>query len=91
MEVWLKASEMKLYTQHSTMASSTLLISIDYVGSFMVMMFLIVLYSKWLNVHMRTLSTSLITIEKLKQIFSTCELPKMIALDNGNMFTTSIP
>ncbi|CAB4045415.1 integrase core domain, partial [Paramuricea clavata] len=48
-------------------------------------MFLVVVdaYSKWLEVHLMTSTTSTTTIEKLREIFATHGLPATVVSDNG--------
>jgi len=63
---------------------------IDYAGPFMNRMFLIVsdAFSKWLDVHVTSGSTSEVTIEKLRHTFATHGLPEVIVSDNGSCFTS---
>ena len=63
---------------------------IDHAGPCFGKYFLILVdsHSKWLEVHPVNASTSAVTIEKLKFIFSTYGLPEMIVLDNGLVFTS---
>ena len=43
-------------------------------------------HSKWVDVHMTTLPTSKVTIEKLCNTFATLGLPKVLISDNGPAF-----
>jgi hypothetical protein len=63
---------------------------IDYAGPFMNRMFLVIVdaHSKWIDVLPTTTSTSAVTIEKLRQIFSVHGLPEVIVSDNGTCFTS---
>ena len=62
---------------------------IDYAGPCFGKYFLVLTdsHSKRLEVHPVTAATSVITIEKLRYIFSTHGLPDMIVSDNGSVFT----
>ncbi|CAB4004480.1 LOW QUALITY PROTEIN: uncharacterized protein K02A2.6-like [Paramuricea clavata] len=64
---------------------------IDYAGPFKGEMFLVVVdaYSKWLEVHQMTSTTSTATIEKLREIFATHGLPTTVVSDNGTNFTSN--
>ena len=64
---------------------------IDYAGPFKGEMFLVVVdaYSKWLEVHQMTSTTSIATIEKLREIFSTHGIPETVVSDNGTNFTST--
>ena len=57
-------------------------VHVDFAGLFLGHMFL-VLIDEWLEVQMMHSITSEATIEKLKIIFSTHGLPKILILDNG--------
>ncbi len=54
-------------------------------------MFLILIdaYSKWLEVKPLTAATSTVTIEHLREIFSTHGLPEILVTDNGSQFTSA--
>jgi hypothetical protein len=60
---------------------------IDYAGPFKGEMFLVVIdaYSKWLEVHQMTSTTSTATIEKLREIVATHGLPTTVVSDNGTI------
>eukprot|EP00057_Strongylocentrotus_purpuratus_P023342 XP_011677816.1 PREDICTED: uncharacterized protein K02A2.6-like [Strongylocentrotus purpuratus] len=45
-------------------------------------------YSKWMDVHITTKSTSEATIEKLREVFATHGLPNTLVSDNGPCFTS---
>ena len=49
---------------------------------------LIYAYSKWIEAHVVSSSTSEVTIEHLSQIFAIHGLPKSIVSDNGSCFTS---
>ncbi len=53
-------------------------------------MYLIVVdaHSKWLEVHLMPSTTSTATIDKLRQIFSTFGLPKVLVSDNASVFAS---
>ena len=63
---------------------------VDYAGPHLGRMFLIVIdaHSKWLDVYPTSNATSQVTIEKLRQCFSTHGLPQTIVSDNGTCFTS---
>ena len=65
-------------------------VHIDYAGPFMGKMFLLVIdaYTKWLDVHVTTTSTSTVTIELLRKSFSTYGLPDVVVSDNATNFTS---
>ena len=46
-------------------------------------------YSKWLDAHIMSSSTSQITTEKMSQTFANMGLPKMVVSDNDTAFTSS--
>ena len=46
-------------------------------------------YSKWIDVHVVTSTSSVVTIEKLRRMFATHGLPETIVTDNGTGFTSS--
>ena len=62
-------------------------IHIDFAGPFMGKMFLVNAHSKWLEVSIVQSATSNSTLEKLRAIFATHELPEVIVSDNGTAFT----
>ena len=66
-------------------------IHIAYVGPFLWNMFLVLVdtYSKWLDVHITSSSTSQITTEKMSQTIANMGLPKMVVLDNDTAFNSS--
>ncbi|XP_060786568.1 LOW QUALITY PROTEIN: uncharacterized protein K02A2.6-like [Neoarius graeffei] len=63
---------------------------IDYAGPYLGKMFLIIVdaHSKWIDVYPTNSATSQVTIEKLRQCFSTHGLPQTIVSDNGTCFTS---
>ena len=65
-------------------------VHVDYAGPFKGKMFLLVVdaYSKWLEVHATTSSTSTITIELLRKLFASLGLPEVVVSDNGTTFTS---
>ena len=66
-------------------------IHVDYAGPFLGKMFLIIIdaYSKWLEIHMMSSSTSEATVQKLRETFAVFGLPKTVVTDNGPCFTSS--
>ena len=64
---------------------------IDYAGLFMGKTFLVVVdaFSKWLEVHITSCTSSAVTIEKLRSIFATHGLPQTVVSDNGTSFTSA--
>ena len=54
-------------------------------------MFLVVVdaHSKWIEVSIVNSATSVVTIQKLRSMFSTHGLPKVVVSDNGSVFTSS--
>ena len=64
---------------------------VDYAGPYKGEMILIVIvaYSKRLEVHCMKSTTSNATIEKLREIFATHDLPATLVSDNGSNFTSS--
>ena len=64
---------------------------IDYAGSFLGRMFLLVADSdsKWIEAFPMSNSTSTATIEKLRATFATHGIPEIIVSDNGTCFTSS--
>lgn len=60
----------------------------DYAGPFLGKMFLLMVdtHSKWLEVHMTTISTSSATITLMRNSFATLGLPQVIVSDNGTNF-----
>ena len=66
-------------------------IHIDYAGPFegKMMLLLVDAHSKWMDVHVTSSATSLITIRKLRQSFSTHGIPDLIVSDNGTNFTSA--
>lgn len=63
-------------------------IHMDYAGSFMGKMFLIVVdaHSKWINAEIMNFTTSAATISKLRAMFATHGLPEVVVSDNGSNF-----
>ena len=65
-------------------------VHIDYAGPFMGKMFLLVIdaYTKWLDVHVSSTSSSASTIESLRRSFATYGLPEVVVSDNAANFTS---
>ena len=65
-------------------------VHIDYAGPFMGKMFLLIVdaYTKWLDVHITPVSSSMATIELLRRSFATFGLPEVLVSDNGSNFTS---
>ena len=65
-------------------------IHIDYAGSFLGHMFLIVVdaYSKWTEVCVMRTSTATATVEKMRGIFATHGLPVLVVSDNSPCFSS---
>ena len=63
-------------------------IHVDYAGSFLGKMFLLIVdsYSKWVAVHVTTSATAATTIDKLQIIFAALGLLEVIVSDNGPAF-----
>lgn len=61
---------------------------VDYAGSFIGKMFLILVdsHSKWMEVYPVIHATYIVTIEKLRSYFSTHGLPKILVADNATCF-----
>jgi len=57
----------------------------DYAGPFQGKMFLVVVdtHSKWIEVSMVNSATSTITIQKLRSMFATHDLPRVVVLTMG--------
>ena len=66
-------------------------IHIDYAGPIQGKMFLVVVdaHSKWIEVSIVNSATSFVTIQKLRSMFSTHGLPRVVVSDNGSVFTIS--
>ena len=64
-------------------------VHVDYASPFMGKIFLLVIdaYTKWLDVHVTSTSSSAVTIELLRKSFSTYGLPKVVVSDNAANFT----
>jgi len=62
----------------------------DYAGPFLGKMFhvLIDAYSKWVNIHVISSSTSQVTIEKMRATFAAFGLPQILVTDNSTQFTS---
>ena len=62
----------------------------DYAGPIQGSMIFVLIdaYSKWIEAHVVSSSTSEVTIEHLSQTFATHGLPKSIVSDNGFCFTS---
>jgi transposase InsO family protein len=71
-----------------TPAGPWMRIHLDFAGPLYGRMFLIVVdaYSKWLEVAIMREATSVATVNKLRQIFSTHGLPRVTVTDNGPAF-----
>ena len=65
-------------------------VHIDYAGPVEGKMFLLIVdaYSKWLEVHATSTSTSAATIELLRKSFAALGLPEVIVSDNATTFTS---
>ena len=65
-------------------------VHVDYAGPIQGSMILVLIdaYSKWIEAHVVSSSTSEVTIEYLSQIFASHGLPKSIISDNGSCFTS---
>ena len=63
---------------------------VDYTGPFENHMFLVVgdAYSKWIEVFKTNSSTTAVTVQRLRECFSTHWLPDVKVSDKGNAFTT---
>ena len=46
-------------------------------------------HSKWLDIHIMSSTTSAATIDTLRRVFATHELPRTIVSDNGTAFTSA--
>ena len=46
-------------------------------------------YSKWIEMSIVNSATSVVTIQKLRCMFSTHGLPRVVVSDNGSVFTSS--
>ena len=46
-------------------------------------------YTKWMDMHMTSSSSAAVTIQNLRETFSTLGQMKVIASDNGHAFTSS--
>ena len=64
-------------------------VHVNYAGPLEGSMFLIVAYSKWMEVVLVRHATSQTTIYKLRVIFATHGLPEMLVSDNGTPFTSA--
>ena len=65
-------------------------VHVDYAGPIQGSMILVLIdvYSKWIEAHVVSSSTSEVTIEHLSQIFATHGLQKSIVSDNGSCLTS---
>ena len=65
-------------------------VHIDYAGPFEGKMFLLIIdaYSKWVEIHMTTSSTSATTIDSLRKSFATLGVPEVVVSDNATAFTS---
>ena len=66
-------------------------IHIDYAGPFQGKMFLVAVdaHSKWIEASLVNSATSTIIIHKLRSMFATHGLPRVVVSDNGSVFTSS--
>ena len=66
-------------------------IHIDYAGPFQGKIFLVAVDadSKWIKASLVNSATSTITIHKLRSMFATHGLPRVVVSDNGSVFTSS--
>ena len=64
-------------------------VHIDYAGPFEGRMLLVIVdaYSKWIDVHITNSTSAAVTIDRLRQTFSTHGLPAVIVSDNATSFT----
>ncbi len=60
-------------------------IHLDFAGPFMGNMFLLIVdsHSKWIDAHVMPSITSRSTIDRLRNVFATLGLPKVVVSDNG--------
>ena len=65
-------------------------IHIDYAGPFEGKMFLLLIdaYSKWLEIHVTSTSTTTATIELMRRTFASVGLPETVVSDNASTFTS---
>ena len=65
-------------------------IHIDYAGPFEGKMFLLLIdaYSKWLEIHVTSTSTTTATIELMRRTFASVGLPETVVSDNAATFTS---
>ena len=65
-------------------------VHVDYAGPLEGKMFLVIVdaYSKWMEVHATSSSTSATTIELLRKTFASLGLPEVLVSDNGTTFTS---
>ena len=65
-------------------------IHVDHAGPLESTMFLIIVdaYSKWMEVHVTSSSTSATTIELLRKSFASLGLPEVLVSDNATTFTS---
>ena len=66
-------------------------IHLDFADPFMGNMFLLIVdsHSKWIDAHIMPSITSRSTIDRLRNVFATLGLPKVVVSDNGPSFTTA--
>ena len=64
-------------------------IHVDYAGPFMGRMFLVILFSKWLDVYANQSATTEGTLEKLKTSFAIHGIPERLLSGNRTCFTSS--
>ena len=76
--------------QQNQKSPPTFRVHIDYAGPFLGKMFLLIIdaHSKWMEVHMTTSATSLITISLLRKTFAALGLPDVVVSDNASNFTS---
>ena len=66
-------------------------VHLDYAGPFLRKIFLLIVdsHSKWIDVHITSTSTMVVTMESLQLTFSSLGLPEILVTDNGSLLTSS--